>query len=661
MKQLIIATLIGIAMPLAAEAASQTEPNLAMGDSLTSSYWRNDRTGDWEIAFFDDCAIYRSKYWTYKQRDVNPKTGEASLLLSDGTDDLAVSVGRYRKGTRTMRIGRQKVTCSRLTDRYLPDYPTKDTRTDFVNNGYRRDTITVTGWIKDIPQEYDKEKTVTFTSTSIFLGIPQTTKAELDEQGRFTAKLPVVNSTEFLCTWADKTMNTMLEPGNSYFLLYSPQNGSCYFMGDDVRLQNELLRYPFKNVYRRMPWKDDLLEFIDIVDKRLKAQTDSIDSLCRAKPTLSTRFETYSKGNIFWGQAYSMADANSHHRFHNYGAANPTLKARKYIHETFLPKLPEQLTLHSNIFEFCHECITDVRTDMKKTPFTFNIQDHLAECAANDEELALLKHWAEYTDKKTSTASKPSKEEQEMLDKVQQILDGDRVGQIKQAETFWLKLQDNIRLLETLPVSPLIKELDLCELAYSEQGNTYAPLSPKVMEKLKAMSVTGIGFDPVEKANNYFMTLAKQTSDESSLKPSEPLQGITDGQTLMQKILEPFKGKIVLLDVWGTWCGPCKGALSKSAEEYARLKKYDIVYLYLANNSPTAAWKNIIKEYNVTGENMAHYNLPPEQQQAIEQYLKVHSFPTYKLFDRNGNLLDINVDARDLDRLENIIMQLSGQ
>ena len=126
----------------------------------------------------------------------------------------------------------------------------------------------------------------------------------------------------------------------------------------------------------------------------------------------------------------------------------------------------------------------------------------------------------------------------------------------------------------------------------------------------------------------------------------------------MKKIIEPFKGKFVLLDVWGTWCGPCKAALAESQEEYEQLKDYDIEFLYLANNSPQDSWENVIKEYNVSGDNVAHYNLPKEQQSAIESYLGVHAFPTYKLFDRDGNLLNLNVDARDLDDLKSLLDKL---
>ena len=83
--------------------------------------------------------------------------------------------------------------------------------------------------------------------------------------------------------------------------------------------------------------------------------------------------------------------------------------------------------------------------------------------------------------------------------------------------------------------------------------------------------------------------------------------------------------------------------------------------LYLANNSNDTGWKNVIKEYNVTGDNVAHYNLPASQQSAIENFLGVHSFPSYRLFDQQGNLLDVNADPRDLNALEGLIKKLVEQ
>jgi thiol-disulfide isomerase/thioredoxin len=162
----------------------------------------------------------------------------------------------------------------------------------------------------------------------------------------------------------------------------------------------------------------------------------------------------------------------------------------------------------------------------------------------------------------------------------------------------------------------------------------------------------------IEKQNGHYLAIENRDFDKLVLKSSDDLKDISEGEALLKKILEPYKGKFVLLDIWGTWCGPCKEALSHSTEEYARLKDYDIQYLYLANSSPQSSWENVIKEYNVSGPNVAHYNLPSEQQDAIERYLNVHSFPTYKLFNRNGELLDIKVDPFHLEDLARLLEQM---
>ena len=123
--------------------------------------------------------------------------------------------------------------------------------------------------------------------------------------------------------------------------------------------------------------------------------------------------------------------------------------------------------------------------------------------------------------------------------------------------------------------------------------------------------------------------------------------------------MEPYKGKLVLLDVWGTWCAPCKMALAHSKEEFERLAPYDVVYLYMVSNSPEESCKTLIKLNDLVADNIDHYKMPDAQQRAIENDLNIRSFPSYHLFDKEGNLVDVKVDARQLDNLEKIIKELS--
>ena len=109
----------------------------------------------------------------------------------------------------------------------------------------------------------------------------------------------------------------------------------------------------------------------------------------------------------------------------------------------------------------------------------------------------------------------------------------------------------------------------------------------------------------------------------------------------------------------GYWCSPCKNKLKKSYKLKAELKDYDIVYLYLANRSPEESWKNVIGEYNLTEPNCVHYNLPPKQQRAIEQYVKITGYPTYRLIDRKGGLHHLKwTDDEDLPKFKKTLDEL---
>ena len=296
--------------------------------------------------------------------------------------------------------------------------------------------------------------------------------------------------------------------------------------------------------------------------------------------------------------------------------------------------------------------------------YSYNIRDHYEGYASNDEELALLTRWAKWIDEATRiidaepTADAKARRSHEldslnadMIREVDKILMTPKAAKTRSGGLFLNIVRGNLQLLDSLGAATYIKDVWLTRKTLDQIDYRRTSLLPSVIDTLKTLIKSPEMQAMIEKQNDHYLAIENREFDKLVLKSSDNLKDLSEGEALLKKLVEPYKGKFVLLDIWGTWCGPCKDALSHSTEEYARLKDFDIQYLYLANRSPQDSWENVIKDYNVSGPNVAHYNLPAEQQSAIERHLNVHSFPTYKLFNRNGDLLDLVVDPRDIESL----------
>ena len=639
---------------------------------LFPSYWRDEKSGDWVIAFTEDCAIYQCKFWDYKQCRVDEKSGKAEMVLTNGNEELKVSVGKDKKGKRTLRIGDKKMNLSMITSRFLSEYPVEDKREGFVDNGYKPDTVTVVGWLKDMPNQYKDMKTFEFGTKNIFTDKRESYTADLDSLGRFTIKIPVLNSSEFFCDWRRCFVRTIFEPGKTYFMLYDFKEGRRFFMGDDVRLQNELFHYPADwNSFRLDeydPKNRDFSKYTQATDSLLQSQFAYIDQLCANHPTLSARFKAFRKGNTLWQQAFCYAQS----RFKTPDYRLPD-EARQYAHDTFWAKYTGPLPLHRETLGFFHDYISDV-SQANPVEVTWNLDDHVDECASNDEERELLNRMVAVNKEtlamldtcileveKEKVVQEQNEKNKDLIDQVVKLLNRPELRKLRDGQVLIGKMKNTEQLLDSLQAAPIVKQVILSKQVYDELEYKRTPLTPEAIDTFKTLVTHPIGIELVERENNRYIAIENREFDKLVLKSSDPLKGISEGEALLQKILEPYKGRFVLLDVWGTWCAPCKEALSHSTEEYARLAKYDIVYLYLANSSPQESWESVIKEYNVSGDNVAHYNLPDEQQSAIERHLGVQHYPTYKLFDREGHLLDLTIDARNLDDLERMIKRLSEQ
>ena len=105
----------------------------------------------------------------------------------------------------------------------------------------------------------------------------------------------------------------------------------------------------------------------------------------------------------------------------------------------------------------------------------------------------------------------------------------------------------------------------------------------------------------INERNLFYRDLALRNIN-ASLMPNEPLANLTDGKEIFEKIIAPYRGRILYVDFWGTWCGPCKIDLKNFTHPlHQALSDLPVTYLYLCNGSPVESWRSTIADYNPAG------------------------------------------------------------
>lgn len=110
----------------------------------------------------------------------------------------------------------------------------------------------------------------------------------------------------------------------------------------------------------------------------------------------------------------------------------------------------------------------------------------------------------------------------------------------------------------------------------------------------------------------------------------------TDIEVLLEKIKEKHKGKTMILDLWGTFCGPCLKDFKNSSDIKKELIENDVVMVYLCAgiSSKPDEWKKVIERSELVGD---HIYMDRTITRAYMAKFKFKRYPGYLVIDKEGN------------------------
>ena len=122
-------------------------------------------------------------------------------------------------------------------------------------------------------------------------------------------------------------------------------------------------------------------------------------------------------------------------------------------------------------------------------------------------------------------------------------------------------------------------------------------------------------------------------------------------ENILQTILDKYKGKAVLIDIWATWCGTCRYGHKAMASMKEQMKGQNIQFVYITSpSSPLTAWQEMIKD--IDGD---HYYLTKEQYNYILNKYESEGIPTYAIYNTQGEHTYKTIGFPGVDSIKNEI------
>jgi peroxiredoxin len=119
--------------------------------------------------------------------------------------------------------------------------------------------------------------------------------------------------------------------------------------------------------------------------------------------------------------------------------------------------------------------------------------------------------------------------------------------------------------------------------------------------------------------------------------------------------LSDYKGKVVLLNFWATWCGPCKIEIPWFIEFNSAYK--DRGFAVVGVSMDDDGWKSV-KPY--IAEKKIEYTVILGNSQVSKSYGDVDSLPTTFIIDRDGRIAFVHMGLVGRDTYEKEIQSLFG-
>ena len=114
--------------------------------------------------------------------------------------------------------------------------------------------------------------------------------------------------------------------------------------------------------------------------------------------------------------------------------------------------------------------------------------------------------------------------------------------------------------------------------------------------------------------------------------------------------LSSFRGRLVYIDVWATWCGPCIAEIPSLDQLQKDYENKDIVFLSVSVDTDKEAWEKMLTEYQLGG-----VQLWADGWSQITKSYAIFGIPRFMLVDKSGELIAVDAPRPSSNEIRSMI------
>jgi thiol-disulfide isomerase/thioredoxin len=124
-----------------------------------------------------------------------------------------------------------------------------------------------------------------------------------------------------------------------------------------------------------------------------------------------------------------------------------------------------------------------------------------------------------------------------------------------------------------------------------------------------------------------------------------------EADKILDNIISRHAGKVILVDFWATWCGPCLNEIEEIRPLKEEMKDSNVVFVYITDeSSPLKTYENLVP--TIKGQ---HYRLKSDEWRFLADKFKITGIPHQVLINKEGKVVNPALGFMDNEQIKKLL------